>query len=119
MTADEEPVDDADSSAPSPDESDGILLSERSTDEGLLVAACDPEILGETFEEGRISLTVNEEFYAGERVAAEAVVESLKRAQTANLVGERVVAVAIEAGLIDPETVLDIDGTRHAQLVYL
>jgi len=101
------------------DAGSGLLLSERDTEDGLLVAACDADLLGETFDDGRVSLTVTEEFYGGENVGEEAVIASLRRARTANLVGERVVATAVEAGLIDPGTVLEVDGTRHAQLVRL
>jgi len=99
------------------DAEESLLLAERDTDEGRLVAVCDADILGETFENGRVSLTVNEEFYGGDRADEEVVVASLRGAQVANLVGDRAVEVAVEAGIVDPETVLDIGETRHAQLV--
>jgi hypothetical protein len=100
----------------------GMLLRERDTPEGLLVSVCDPECLGETFEEGPVSLDVTEEFYGGpeaEEADAEAVVDSLTRATTANIVGERAVKIAIEAGLVDEERVLEVEGTLHAQLLWL
>jgi len=99
-----------------------MLVRERETPEGLLVSVCDPECLGETFTEGGVSLDVTEEFYGGEEAttaAPEEVVDSLNRAMTANIVGERAVEVAVDAGLIDEDRVLDIDGTRHAQLLWL
>ena len=99
-----------------------MLLRERDTPEGLLVSVCDPECLGETFEEGPVSLDVTEDFYGGaeaEEADAEAVVDSLTRATTANIVGERAVRVAIEAGLVDEERVLEVEGTPHAQLLWL
>jgi hypothetical protein len=96
-----------------------FLLSERDTDEGLLVAVCDAGILGDTFENGAVSLTVTEEFYGGDPADEEAVIASLRGAQVANVVGERAVEVAIAAGVVDAETVLDIGETRHAQLVRL
>ena len=94
-----------------------FLLTERNTDEGLLVAVCDADILGDTFENGSVSLTVNEGFYGGDRADEAAIVASLQAAQVANVVGERAVTVAIEAGIVDPGAVLDVGGTRHAQLV--
>jgi hypothetical protein len=100
-----------------------IVLTERETDEGLLVSACDADVMGETFENGDVSLTVEEAFYAGENaergVSAERIAQSLSSCTTANLVGKRTVDVAIEHGFVDEETVMDIDGTRHAQLVWL
>jgi hypothetical protein len=94
-----------------------MLLNERETDDGLLVSVCDPDLLGETFEDGPVSLTVEADFYDGEQVAEEAVVDSLARCAVANIVGTEAVAVAVEHGFVDEETVLDIGDTRHAQLL--
>ncbi len=99
-----------------------MLLRERETNEGLLVSVCDPDCLGETFENGRATITVSESFYAGEdavEATREEVVAGLQRAQVANIVGEEAVGVAVDAGLVDEETVLEFDGTRHAQLLWL
>lgn len=95
-----------------------MILKERETEQGLLVSVCDAEVLGETFENGEVSLTVKEEFYAGEaadQADEDAVVESLDRAAVANLVGTRCVEVAIDAGIIDAGQVLEVEGTLHAQ----
>ncbi|MFC6974597.1 DUF424 domain-containing protein [Halomicroarcula sp. GCM10025709] len=96
-----------------------MLLNERDTDEGVLVSVCDPDIMGETFEDGPVSLTVDEEFYDGEPASEEEVVQSLARCSVANIVGETAVDVAIEHGFVDEENVLDLDGTLHAQLLWM
>ncbi len=99
-----------------------MLLRERQTDEGLLVSVCDRECLGESYGNGEVSLTVTQEFYGGDDAVEadeQAVLDSLSQATVANLVGERCVGVAIEAGIIDEETVLELDGTRHAQLLWM
>ena len=94
-----------------------MILTERQTEEGLLVAVCDDDVLGETFEEGEISLTVSEEFYGGEEADAETVVESLARASVANLVGTETVELAVSEGFVDEANVLDVASTRHAQFL--
>lgn len=94
-----------------------MILTERETDQGLLVTVCDRGIIGETFEDGDVSLTVTEDFYGGETVETDAVVESLDRASVANIVGTDAVALAIEEGFVDEDRVLEIDGTRHAQFL--
>jgi hypothetical protein len=94
-----------------------MILRERETEEGLLVAVCDDDVLGETFEDGAVSLTVTEEFYGGEQADATDVVDSLSRAAVANLVGTETVALAIEEGFVDEENVLELDATRHAQFL--
>lgn len=99
-----------------------MLLKERDTPEGLLVSVCDPDCLGETYENGNVSLTVTEDFYGGEAaesVDEDAVIDSLHRANVANIVGERAVSVAVDAGIVDEETVLELEGTLHAQLLWL
>ena len=123
----------------------GLLVRERQTPEGLLVSVCDTACLGETYEEGEVSLDVTEAFYGGddaeeadpdaldERLRAfeqldqrdrdlgvvdgHDLVDALTRASVANIVGERSVSVAVEAGIVDEERVLSVDGTLHAQLV--
>ena len=94
-----------------------MILSERETDEGLLVTVCDDDVLGETFEEDGVSLTVTEEFYGGEGADEQTVVNSLARASVANLVGTEAVEVAIREGFVDEENVLEVETTRHAQFL--
>lgn len=94
-----------------------MIVNERDTPKGLLVSVCDRDVLGETFVNGEVSLTVDPDFYDGERVEADRVVESLAKAQVANLVGVEVVDLAIEHGFVDPAQVLEIEDTKHAQFL--
>lgn len=94
-----------------------MILKERDTPKGLLVAVCDSGILGKTFENGRVSLTVSEDFYAGEDVDADTVVDSLSRATVANIVGVEAVSLAVENGFVDEDYVLEIGETHHAQML--
>ena len=96
-----------------------MIVSERQTDQGLLVTACDPDVMGETFEDGDVSLTVTEDFYGGDPLDEEAVVDTLARASVANLVGQEVVDLAIEAGYVDEANVLEVGSTLHAQLLWM
>ncbi|MXR42933.1 DUF424 family protein [Halobaculum sp. WSA2] len=98
------------------------LLTRRETPEGTLVAVCDADVLGETFEDGEVTLDVTEEFYGGDEAEpadADAVVEGLYDADTANLVGADCVRVAVDAGVIDADRVLEVGDTLHAQLLWL
>lgn len=97
----------------------GLLVNERETKEGKLVSVCDADVLGEEFENGDVSLTVDPEFYDGEEADEETVVSSLARCSIANIVGTQAVGVAIEHGFIEEENVLEFDGTRHAQLLWM
>jgi hypothetical protein len=96
-----------------------LLLTVRETKEGRLVSVCDADLVGETFDNGEISLTVNAEFYDGETADEQTVVEQLAHCTTANIVGTRAVDLAVEHGFIEEENVLEVDGTRHAQLLWM
>lgn len=96
-----------------------MIVNERETPRGLLVSVCDADILGETFEDGDVSITVTEEFYSGDRRDPDDVVAALRRAAVANIVGERAVSVAIDAGVVHEGNVLEIGRTRHAQVLNL
>ena len=96
-----------------------LLLNERETAKGRLVSVCDADVLGEEFEAGDVSLSVTVDFYDGEAVDEQQVVESLARCKVANIVGTRAVRLAIEHGFVDEENVLDFEGTRHAQLLWM
>lgn len=96
-----------------------MILTERRTDRGLLVTVCDRGLVGESFEEDEVTLSVSEEFYGGDPVEPETVVEALSRATVANLVGNQAVELAIEEGFVDEGQVLEVEGTAHAQYLRL
>ncbi|AGB14986.1 hypothetical protein Halru_0342 [Halovivax ruber XH-70] len=94
-----------------------VVCTKRETPEGTLVAVCDADILGETFEDGAVSLTVTEDFYGTEPVEPAAARDALVRADVANIVGHEAVELAIEVGIVDEANVLDVGATVHAQSV--
>lgn len=96
-----------------------MLLTQHETEQGLLVAVCDTDIVGDTFEGEQASLTVDAAFYADNAEAADedTVVDALSRATIANIVGTHAVSLAIEHGIIDETAVLELGETRHAQLL--
>lgn len=96
-----------------------LLLNERETPKGRLVSVCDADVLGESFENGAVSLTVEPEFYDGPAADPQTVVDSLASCDVANLVGSRAVGLAVDEGFVEAENVLEFDGTRHAQLLWL
>ncbi|WP_435100986.1 DUF424 domain-containing protein [Halarchaeum sp. P4] len=98
-----------------------IRLTERRTDRGLLVAAADADIVGGTYENGTVSVTVEPSFYgdADSETDPESLVEALGRASVANLVGETAVTAAVDAGYVEETNVVDLGGVPHAQYLRL
>lgn len=85
----------------------------------VLLAACDNDVLGRTLEEGNISLEVKKSFYSGQRLELEKLKKEFKRSTIANLVGEKVVNAAIEAGFGQEEDIMMIEDVPHLQIVRL
>lgn len=69
-----------------------------------VVAICDKELLGKTFEEGKFQLDVKENFYKGDVMPEEEIIEIMKSMSaedaTFNIVGKKSVNAAIKAGII-------------------
>ncbi len=85
----------------------------------IILAACDEEVLGKTFTGDGVKITVSERFYNGELVPEETFVQRMGPVTIMNLVGERVIALAMEQGHVSENGILDIGGVKHAQVVKL
>ena len=82
-----------------------------------LVAACDSNLLGETFREGKLKLEVKADFYGGVRTTIVDALAAIDGADIANLAGETIVQAAVKRSLVDPSAVLNIGGVPHVQIV--
>ncbi len=83
----------------------------------VLIALCDDDILGRTFtDEGR-RFHVSPEFYGNELVDEIFVRDNIATFTILNVAGNRSVELAISAGIISPDNVIDIGGMKHAQAV--
>lgn len=82
----------------------------------VLVAACDSDLLGKTFESQGLRLHVSEGFYDGEKADEDVLVNRLEMATIANLAGKRTLGIAIRRGFVDQECVIVIGGVPHAQM---
>ncbi len=96
-----------------------MYLKIHRTNEHILVAVCDKEILGKKLCDGEIEIEISERFYKGRIASRKEVVEALESATIANLFGEKAVSCAIENGLIDRQNVMRISGVPHAQIYQL
>ncbi|MEF8848094.1 MAG: DUF424 family protein [Candidatus Thermoplasmatota archaeon] len=94
-----------------------ISIKKYKQGEDLLISACDEDLIGKKFKEGRFKINVSRKFYDGMRVNKKKFELYLKEATIANLVGEETVKYAIKIGIIDPENVIKIKGVPHAQMV--
>ncbi len=84
-----------------------------------IIAACDSELLGKKFSEGAFILDLerHRSFYEGQKAGGpEAILNAVRIADSANLVGPKCVAIAVKAGLASEEQVASISGVPHLQI---
>jgi hypothetical protein len=87
----------------------------------IVVAMCDAELVGRKLKDGKISITLNEGFYAGEMFDSDesGLFNLLRGASSYNIFGERSIAVAVKYNLVDRSTIRIVDGVPHAQVYCL
>lgn len=96
-----------------------ITVKKHQTPEGrTILAAADTELLGKKYEEGEMQLDLTSQFYQGKDVSTEEFVNMLKNANILNLVGRITIHAAAEAGVIEKDGTLCIDGIEHVQAVF-
>jgi len=83
-----------------------------------IVAICDSELLGETYEEGNRILEIRESFFNGEEKSEEEIIELMKDLATEdatfNIVGENSIKAALKAGIIDKKGIKKVKGIPFA-----
>ena len=84
-----------------------------------ILAACDEGVVGMTFRDDGAKLDVSEIFYKGEVTDRPGLVERMRNVSIMNLVGDEVVAIAVEEGYASEEDVITIGGVKHVQVVLL
>ena len=86
-----------------------------------VVAICDSNLVGKTFEEGEFQLDVKENFYKGEEVNSEKlkdIISNMSREDaTFNIVGENSTKEALNLGLISKESIKEIEGIPFSMVL--
>jgi len=95
-----------------------MYLKIHETDKGKIVAACDRELIGRVLEEGDVCLDLKtyKDFYVGELADKNSIKEALADFSSANLVGKKVVGIAVEDGVISKEYIKYIKDVPYIQI---
>lgn len=94
-----------------------IYVKKHNLGSEIMVAVCDKELVGKSFEGGGLFLKITEGFYKGEEATENEVIGSLKHATIANLVGKRTIKCALDNDFIEEANVISVGGVPHAQMV--
>ncbi len=97
------------------------MFAVRNYQQGVqrLLAACDEDLLGQQFAEGKFRLDVKAAFYDGLRVDEATLRTMMRQCTMANLVGSATIAAALDLGLIEEANILTVQGTPHAQMLVM
>ena len=86
-----------------------------------IVAVCDSEILGKTFEEDEFQLEVKESFFKGEETSeeeTEKIMKDMKKEDaTFNIVGEKSVKTALKSGIISEDQIKKIQDVPYSLIL--
>ena len=84
------------------------------TGQGIVLAACDEEILGKKLVDGDYGVVIEPAFYKGEIVKEEKLAELLSGSDSINLFGKKSVGVALKQGFLTEKDITMIAGVEHA-----
>ena len=82
----------------------------------ILVAVCDESLLGKRIGK-KPEVHVNENFYKGELLNGDRVLELMNKSTICNLMGKEIVKLVIEKKFITKENIMFIDDIPHAQII--
>lgn len=96
-----------------------FLLKRHDSEKGMILAACDKNLLGQEFVEGRKKLSINKDFYEGDEADLATILEALADCITANVVGEQLIQQLIDSDILSPDEIYTVDGIPHAHLYFI
>ncbi len=83
----------------------------------IMISMADKEIMGKKFEQrDGIVIDVNQNFYGNKLIDDDEALIYLKSADILILTGSKIVDMAIKEGIVNPDSVLDINGVKHVQV---
>ncbi len=94
-----------------------LLRIHRSAENREVIGLCDRELIGKTFTEGEISISVSEAFFGNQQVTEEEVVRILMDADNVTIFGERCFALAVFHGLLEPGSCRLIEGIPYSTII--
>ena len=94
-----------------------IFVKEHIHNNRKLLAICDGNLIGKTFEEGDKILNVSKTFYHGTPMFERDILKLIEDNILLNIVGEESVNFALENKLIDKKGIIKIKNIPHALLL--
>lgn len=78
--------------------------------DSLMINVCDADLVGKTLTQGEMVISLSRDYFQEEIIEKEKAADLLNKCSIANLVGEKIVALAISMGLAKEISVKRICG---------
>jgi len=85
---------------------------------GILIAICDSELKGKKLDNKGIEFFVNPRFYCN-KTAGKEILKVIMKSNDGNVIGNNIVNLLIKVGAISENSVILIEGVKHAQFSIL
>jgi len=94
-----------------------IFIKEHIYNHRKLLSICDGNLIGKTFEEGNFVINVSKNFYQGEPMFENDILNLIEDGILLNIVGEESVNFALKNKLIEKFGIIKIKNIPHALLL--
>jgi uncharacterized protein len=95
-----------------------MIVKKHSTSGRLILAICDPDLIGKKFTEEKKQLDLTSSFYNGEETEEKELKKLIKQAYMLNLVGKKAIDFALKNKLIEKGNILFVAKIPHAQVLF-
>ena len=95
-----------------------MLVKIHEAENRRIVSVADADLIGKEFEEGEKYLKVSEYFYKGDEMERSKILELLKEANSANIVGNESIKFAVENQIISEDNILKVEGVPCAIIIF-
>ena len=93
-----------------------ILCKVHESSGRRVLAACDLSLLGKKIKHAEIEFEVRRGFYGGEKISGKKLAGLLREHDNINLVGHKVVGIALREKIVAEERVLMLGEVPHVQV---
>ena len=92
-----------------------FIVKQHHSPHGIVVVITDSDILGKSFEEGKLQLDLTKDFYKGDAKTKKEVLKILQKAYVVHLTGKHAVDIGVDLGIVDVNRIIFVDNVPHAE----
>jgi len=85
---------------------------------GLIVAICDIELVGKKLYHGKNEILVSKDFYCDREIDTFETMSLMRKATSLNLIGNRIVELAISMGLVHEDAILYLRDEKSEKVAH-